>query len=74
MISYRTKQCWTKSGVDTNHVKVDFTRLICLIYIKSENMVWKSGKNRGKIINKKSENRNFHSIETASAPENVRHT
>jgi len=46
MISYRTKQCWTKSGVDTNHVKVDFTRLICLIYIKSENMVWKSGKNR----------------------------
>jgi len=46
-----------------------FTRSNCLIYIKSGNMAWKSGKyleNYQKIV----ENRNFHivSIETASTP------
>jgi len=44
----------------------DFTRSNCLIYIKSENMLRKSGK----IINKIGENRNFHivGIDTAFAP------
>jgi len=38
-------------GVDTDHVKVvcDFTRSHCLIYIKSGNVVNKSGTKSGKI-------------------------
>jgi len=44
------------SGVDTDHVKVVISqRSNCLIYIKSGNMVRKSGK-IGKIINKIEEN------------------
>jgi len=44
---------------------------ICLIYIKSENMVNKSEKNRGimwKIINKIWKNRNFHIVSTLHPP------
>jgi len=37
----------TMTGADTDHMKAcDFTRSICLIYIKSGNIVRKLGENR----------------------------
>jgi len=55
--------------VDTDDVKVVISQSqICLIYIKSGNMVRKSKVKSGKLSKKIGENRNFHSIDTVCAP------